>query len=597
MEYTGFKTRARVVDLLGREQIADAPTAITELLKNAVDAQANNVAVHYHSKQRLLELSDDGLGMRPDDLTDRWLVLATDSRHGAPDKNWLKYASTEQRKRAETEKPFGEKGIGRLAIAALGNAVIVWTKWGKGKDQKRSMALVHWHLFRFSKVNLDEVFVPYVELSEDDDPAAFASLLIEDLVQWFNEKGKNLSVDSRNKKIFDDLNTDLSGALQKSVQSISNYSFFETGTSFFILSTTEEVDELFSDKDEQRKKRDDYLPNEGLRTFYGFCDPFQKDHTRLKINVQKDFKEAYAKTDEINFWTPDDFAKVDHFIDISVDEKGFVTGKIRKYDTVFEYNYNCPDLPPRQTFPGKFRILLGYLPGNKTDSTLKSNDWESFNDRLKAYGDLYIYRDGIRVMPYGRYDTDFLSFEERRSRNVGRYFFSHRRMVGAIYIDHKQNPNLIDKAGREGFLRNKYYRGLTELCINIFIDLADSYFGSKANAKEEKHDKKKSAYTDEIKIATAGFVDKFSNSRKHLESSYKRIEMEYTRLDKALNDIPKMSIAEIKKTELMYDEIRDNFLNDMEVLIDEIPSLAKPSQNNLAVWDSYLTEKQQFAIN
>ncbi|MEI6846997.1 MAG: hypothetical protein WCK32_03015 [Chlorobiaceae bacterium] len=35
-----FKTRARTIDHLGREQIADCPTAISELWKNAYDAYA-----------------------------------------------------------------------------------------------------------------------------------------------------------------------------------------------------------------------------------------------------------------------------------------------------------------------------------------------------------------------------------------------------------------------------------------------------------------------------------------------------------------------------------------------------------------------------
>ena len=38
-----FKTRARTIDHLGRGQIADAPTAVSELWKNAWDAYANNV--------------------------------------------------------------------------------------------------------------------------------------------------------------------------------------------------------------------------------------------------------------------------------------------------------------------------------------------------------------------------------------------------------------------------------------------------------------------------------------------------------------------------------------------------------------------------
>ena len=38
-----FRTRARTVDHLGRGQIADCPTAVSELWKNAWDAYARNV--------------------------------------------------------------------------------------------------------------------------------------------------------------------------------------------------------------------------------------------------------------------------------------------------------------------------------------------------------------------------------------------------------------------------------------------------------------------------------------------------------------------------------------------------------------------------
>ena len=41
-----FQTRARAIDHLGRGQIADTPTAVSELWKNSYDAYARNVALH-----------------------------------------------------------------------------------------------------------------------------------------------------------------------------------------------------------------------------------------------------------------------------------------------------------------------------------------------------------------------------------------------------------------------------------------------------------------------------------------------------------------------------------------------------------------------
>lgn len=42
-----FRTRARTVDMLGRQQIAGVPNAISELFKNAHDAYADHVEIDY----------------------------------------------------------------------------------------------------------------------------------------------------------------------------------------------------------------------------------------------------------------------------------------------------------------------------------------------------------------------------------------------------------------------------------------------------------------------------------------------------------------------------------------------------------------------
>ena len=66
-----FRTRARTLDLLGRQQIAGVPTAINELLKNAHDAYADNVDIDYLSSEMMvwvcqnLILRIDGLLLAP----------------------------------------------------------------------------------------------------------------------------------------------------------------------------------------------------------------------------------------------------------------------------------------------------------------------------------------------------------------------------------------------------------------------------------------------------------------------------------------------------------------------------------------------------
>ena len=75
-----FTTRARAVEMLGRQQIAGIPTAINELFKNAHDAYAEIVEVDYYRPEQLFVLRDDGLGMTLDDFETKWLALGTESK-------------------------------------------------------------------------------------------------------------------------------------------------------------------------------------------------------------------------------------------------------------------------------------------------------------------------------------------------------------------------------------------------------------------------------------------------------------------------------------------------------------------------------------
>lgn len=72
---------------------------------------------------------------------------------------------------------------------------------------------------------------------------------------------------------------------------------------------------------------------------------------------------------------------------------------------------------------------------------LNEEQFRAYDEKLKLFGGLYIYRDGFRVLPYGRTETDFLRFENRRSKHAGSYFFSHRRMLGYIEISRTNNKN------------------------------------------------------------------------------------------------------------------------------------------------------------
>ena len=81
MSLQAFQTRARTIEHLGRAQIADCPTAVSELWKNAFDAYARHAALHvFHGDPPLAAVFDDGHGMTAEEFMSRWMVIGTESK-------------------------------------------------------------------------------------------------------------------------------------------------------------------------------------------------------------------------------------------------------------------------------------------------------------------------------------------------------------------------------------------------------------------------------------------------------------------------------------------------------------------------------------
>ncbi len=65
---------------------------------------------------------------------------------------------------------------------------------------------------------------------------------------------------------------------------------------------------------------------------------------------------------------------------------------------------------------------------------------------------IYLYRDEIRVMPYGDTEDDWLQIDMMRGTIRTSHFLSNDQVVGCIYITQKENPQLKDKTNREGLV-------------------------------------------------------------------------------------------------------------------------------------------------
>ena len=114
--------------------------------------------------------------------------------------------------------------------------------------------------------------------------------------------------------------------------------------------------------------------------------------------------------------------------------------------------------------------------GVARDSLVPPKEHSLLKRKLNRHGGLYIYRDGIRVQPYGDSDYDWLDIERNRTLGAGYYFYSYRRMFGVIELSRNANEHLVEKAGREGFRENKAYRQLRSILMNFFLQTAGDFF-------------------------------------------------------------------------------------------------------------------------
>lgn len=484
---THFRSQARVIDLLGREQIADSPTAIGEVFKNALDAAARNVWVDYQDQSDLLVIRDDGLGMRYSDVVDKWLVLATDSSHRpvAANAAWARFADKEQ-KQWLNEPRYGEKGIGRLSISILGRFTLLWSVWGSGANKTGTLCLVHWHLFRHPQKLFEELPIPCVELKKTATRADIAKLVktLRESKEMQNLLGDKSWNTEQRKELADDLNK---GFELVGDQSLS----WDNGTTFFIRGLSEHVPELFEKRNSKLKPHDDHSPD-ALKSYHAFAtfwDPFHEHAIGRNFQIHASVN-GKLLPDTIRYWVPQDFTRSDHHIRIEVDEDGFASGTLKNYKKKeIEYRKKLKSLPKGHKNPGKFVVEIGYLQGTRSLSLLPDDDYTEIEQRLLHAGGFSIYLNNVRVQPYGTAENDFAGFEARRLKNAGIYYFASRRMYGGVFIPSIKGTELREKAGREGFIANGARRGLRFWIEDLFVDLAKSYYGSDADRPDKKEAK------------------------------------------------------------------------------------------------------------
>lgn len=117
---SSFRFAPSILTRLGEELVPNLDQAIIELIRNAYDADASLCTVELKDIKHpggTIEVSDDGIGMRADDIENGWLVL------GGSSKESTKVTPIRGR------RTVGDKGLGRLAALRAGAKANMVTRY------------------------------------------------------------------------------------------------------------------------------------------------------------------------------------------------------------------------------------------------------------------------------------------------------------------------------------------------------------------------------------------------------------------------------------------------------------------------------------
>lgn len=404
---------ARLITMLGDQLIKNELIAIVELIKNAYDADANWVKVTYESfnddfsinNDSKIIIEDDGCGMNKDILVNHWLNPAT------PEKKIRKETSERTEKGRIMQ---GEKGIGRFAIFKLGKQIKITTR---KKDENIENVLT----YDFS--NYDNEF-----LKKDGKDEL---LYIDDLNVLLEQR---VPSDIIKKKV-------TLGTIKRERNPF--------GTKIEISN----LKGFWSDKLVEKIQKDigklqPIFENDNLEDFRVYIykdgnEPIanerykEKLHNLLQTKAVLNIQNGHYDENRQTIY----FDNKEEQISLSFHDSDL--NNLRIFRQKFkDKNY--------KTECGSFDFQFYIFDFNSKNTSRYYLDGE--DKKIIKEHRIYLYRDGIRVFPYGDPDDDWLQIDVLRGTISAGAFLSNNQVVGCVYITQKNNPKLKDKTNREGLI-------------------------------------------------------------------------------------------------------------------------------------------------
>lgn len=413
-EKLSIRPYARLLTMLGDQLIKHERIALVELIKNAYDADAERVEVRFenfnpdmsNNKDSRIIVRDDGTGMTLDVVRNQWMNPA------APQK----YLDKQQGKGKTLGKKRviqGEKGIGRFAVLKLGRAITITTR-PREVDFETTID------YDFSRFDDDfvseagqqkEIFLDQIKIDcFQSEPRKLSGSEHGTVIEIRDLKG------AWNRKNIDKLCRDISSLTDP----VSRITGSKSSDPFeIVISCNGEPQSVEAKNVETLVSLIEDKPVLDIQGSFDchkniFLFSTKNGSEKEKISMQDPLIMA------LWLWRQR-FGRVGIGPEIS-------------------QKYKCGN------FSFQFYIF-DFSRGIEGGHSLIQNEKNILKDHR-----IYLYRDGIRVYPYGDPDDDWLNIDVTRGTGRAGDFFSNDQIIGWIDITQQDNPNLRDKTSREGLI-------------------------------------------------------------------------------------------------------------------------------------------------
>ncbi len=379
-----FRLHPRIFEALGSRLVTNDVVAIIELVKNSYDAMATRVDIWFirlEPTDRIsLEIIDNGIGMTRDIIENVWSVVATPYRLDRP---------ISQHK-GRTRRVSGEKGLGRLSAARLGNDLELLTK---AEQEPCWRFEVSWDELSAAE-SLDDCVFRINKCSSDWKDGTGTLVRITDLkTEWTPKKV-----------------LDLRSQLSRLVSPFSGIEDFDIWFRSPFGESTESIE----------IKPPEFLSYPPYK-ITGCVDEkgqLQAEYSHISPTRKREEKFKY----QLRFHAYDDAVEIGDTVDGLVTACGSFEFEIRAWDLDSDSIGNIAD-----RFDAK-------------KSTIR--------DSIRNYRGISLYRDGILVLPKTNSARDWLGLDLRRVSRTGTRL-STSQLVGYISISADRNPKLRDTSDRE----------------------------------------------------------------------------------------------------------------------------------------------------